>query len=308
MPKNRRFAFVLNPQAGRGRARRVEDRLVRFLKSHSVNFTLERTKEPLHATRIAAQASNDYDVVVAVGGDGTVNEVANGVAGTNASMGILPAGSGNDFNKIVGVPSTLDAAIESLVHGVRKVFDIGHLHYQDSGDGAEHQRHFMNSFGVGLDATVADYTRRIRWLRGVPLYLTAVARSLYRFQRPELDVTMDGWTGKQKAFLLCAGNGMFEGGGFQLTPGADPHDALLEVCIIQDMPILKALPLIPKVLAGSHAEHSAVILRDTAEVTVRGEHPFALHVDGEVLGRSISVVRAGVKAGGVSVLVPPPPK
>lgn len=306
MSKARRFAFILNPQAGRGRARHMERRLLRFLNERSIDFTLERTREPLHATSIASLASKEFDVVVAVGGDGTVNEVANGIAGTNAAMGIVPVGSGNDFNRVVGVPRTLDGALNSLVNGVRKFFDVGQLTFHGSEHDSVQKRRFINSLGIGLDAVVADYTRQIRWLRGLPLYLTAVMRALYRLERHELSFTLDDWQYRRKVFLLCIGNGMFEGGGFRLTPNADPQDQKFEVCAIEDMPILRALGLIPAIIQGRHAQHPRVVMRDASIIDVSSQRPFAVHADGEVLGRGITHVRAEIQAGAVGVLVPPP--
>jgi diacylglycerol kinase (ATP) len=299
-----RFAFILNPRAGRGKALKFEARLLAYLKNRRLRYSFERTTEPLHATQLAAEASKEFDVVVAMGGDGTVHEVANGVAGTNASLAILPVGSGNDFNRLVCMPKQFEHAVETVIHGTKRVFDAGHLTYTDGPDNKQHQRHFMNSLGIGLDAIVADQVRKITWLRGLPLYLAAVLNTLRNLESYNLDIQMDGWHDNKNTFVLCIGNGMFEGGGFKLTPDADPYDDKFQVCVIEEMSFKKALRVIPKLITGKHGEHPSVMLRDTRVVEVKTTTPFAMHADGEVLGRAVSSIRAEVRPRAVNVIVP----
>jgi len=307
LSEERRYAFILNPHAGRGRARNLEKKLLDYLRSKKMKFGFERTREPLHATELAASASKDFDIVVAVGGDGTVHEVANGLAGSNATLGVLPVGSGNDFNRLIGMPKRFDHAIETMLTGVRKVFDTGQLTFTDGPERAVRNRRFINSLGLGLDAVVADQARRITWLRGLPLYLAAVGNTLRHLESYDLHVSLDGSSIEKRVFVLCIGNGMFEGGGFKLTPDADPHDDKFQICIIDQMSLKEALRVVPKLISGKHAEHEKVELRDARVVEVQTETPFVMHADGEILGKHVTSIRAEIQPNAMSVLVPATP-
>ena len=304
MGDQRKFAFIFNPYAGRGNARKMEDRLLRYLAMKGIAFSFHRTREPLHATQIAREVSRDHDVLVAVGGDGTVHEVASGMNGSTAALAVVPVGSGNDFSRLVGMPKRLEDAVDSIVGGVRRVFDTGVLTFQDATADTEIQGQFVNSLGIGLDAVVADQVRRITWLRGLPLYLAAVANTLRHLESYDLQIEADGWSERKKAFVVCVGNGMCEGGGFRLTPDADPHDQKFQVCIIEEMSAFKAIPVVPRLVRGTHGGHPNVILRDATRIEVRSAKPFVMHADGEILGRAVTRVTAEVRAGAVGVIVP----
>lgn len=302
--ENHRFAFILNPKAGRGKALKFEARLLAYLKKRSVKYVFERTAKPLHATELAANASNDFDVIVAVGGDGTVHEVANGVTGTNSSLAILPVGSGNDFNRLVGMPVQFEQAVEAVIQGVKRVFDVGHLSYIEGPEQTKHERYFINSLGIGLDAVVADQVRQIQWLRGLPLYLAAVLNTIRKLECYDLAIKTDDWEANKKTFVLCIGNGMFEGGGFKLAPDANPFDGKFQMCIIEEMSALQALGVVPKLISGKHGNHANVMMRDARVVEVRTKTPFMMHADGEVIGREVTEIRAEVRPGAISVIVP----
>lgn len=195
MSKRQRLGIILNPVAGRGHALRCEKKLIEYLQRTKQAFNLEHTGGPGDATRMARQMSRTYDIIVAAGGDGTVNEVVAGVAGSKASIGVLPIGSGNDFGRMIGMPKRVDHAIELILHGTRKFFDLGKIAIWNSA-GQLREGIFVNTLGVGLDAEIAYETKRIKYLRGLPLYLFAAVRSLVTHVSNEYELL----EGKRKGF------------------------------------------------------------------------------------------------------------
>ena len=178
-----RYTFIVNPTAGKGRGGKLIEPLRKALDQRSVSYELLQTERRDHATQIAQRATGS--VVVAVGGDGTVNEIVNGLVGTDRSLGIIPAGSGNDLSKSINLPTKLHEAISVLLIGKVRPIDVGKVScYENTGlplsAGNHHERYFVNGVGVGFDAAVAERTQRIKYLSGTALYIMAVFQTLGR--------------------------------------------------------------------------------------------------------------------------------
>jgi len=165
-----KLGIVLNPTAGRGGALNIEKPLIEYLRLHNIVFQLEKTTAPLHATDLSSQLSKIFDIVIAIGGDGTVNEVAAGLIGSTASLAIFPIGSGNDFNRIIGIPKKMDLAIDAIISGRKKSIDLGRSTIINS-NGVTQVKYFINTLGIGIDAEIANEIKRIKYLRGLPLYI-----------------------------------------------------------------------------------------------------------------------------------------
>jgi diacylglycerol kinase (ATP) len=303
MSRRRKLGIILNPVAGRGHALRCEKKLVEYLQRAKQLFSLEHSGGPGDAIQLARQMSRNFDVIVAAGGDGTVNEVVSGVAGSRASVGVLPIGSGNDFGRMVGMPKQVDRAIELIIHGARKFFDLGKISIWNS-DGQLKERFFVNTLGVGLDAEIAHETKCIKYLRGLPLYLLAAIRSLVTHVSNEYEILEGKKKRVQKAFFICAGNGKYEGGGFKVLPEAQPDDMRINLCVVHSAPIIKAIRLIPKLIAGKHTKDSLVSLWESKGLTIQAKKPFLLHVDGEVLEQKALKVNVSLSKKKIGIIIP----
>lgn len=305
-----RYLFILNPAAGRGRAGRLRPALEAALAAAGLTARVAVTEGPGHAAVLAETATRGYDVVVAVGGDGTVQEVVRGLlAGTRpVHLGVLPLGSGNDFVKMIGMPAAPAAAVEALRHGMPRPVDYGVVRWWD--DEGAHRSTFANAVGLGYDARVADQVQRYKHLPGVAGYLLAVLRTLPGWEAPEAEVQMVDADGRAhvyrgRLFLMTTANGVCSGGGFYLTPHASAVDHRFDVCLVEGLTLPRVMVLLPRALWGRHLSAPEVHARRVARVEVVPAAPLPLHADGEVLGRRVVRMTAEVVPGGLSVIVPP---
>ena len=185
------YTFILNPAAQNRRAGRRRPALEAALRAEGVDFSVLETEAPGHASRLARTAARTSEVVVAVGGDGTNQEVARGVYGTNAMMGVLPLGTGNDFAHAVGMPDDLGTAVRALLGATPQPVDLGRIRWQERADGGALKTHdalFSNCVGAGFDALTAAYARRYKRLGGRTAYVAGVLRSLWQWRQPSAHV------------------------------------------------------------------------------------------------------------------------
>jgi YegS/Rv2252/BmrU family lipid kinase len=254
-----------------------------------------------HATALAREATGN--VVVAVGGDGTVNETANGILGSGKTLGVIPAGSGNDFIKAVRIPGRLGRAFECLLTGKTVEIDVPSVRCSRSDGGNSTYRHFVNGVGIGFDAAVAVRVGEIRFLRGTALYMLAVFQTLGRYRAPHFSVDVDDRRRSSHLMLIAIGNGPCAGGGFYLTPEASTTDGVLDVCMIEEIGLGKLLRVMPKVLRGRHRGDPAVSFEHGREITVSAPEAFFVHADGEIVGRDVNNVTVSLQAGRLPVIV-----
>jgi YegS/Rv2252/BmrU family lipid kinase len=303
MSRKRRFKFIVNPEAGRGKSKHIDSSIDALVRSRSVEYNIQKSERPFDATRIAEESSGEFDVVVAVGGDGTANEVANGLIGSAATMGVIPSGSGNDFAKLLGMDNELETSVDQILTGRTETIDSGTIHVVDNAN-RKTTRKFVNSVGVGFDAVVAYESQRIRNLKGVPLYLLSVFKSLKNYRPHRFEMSFDGK--KEEAenyYLVCVGNGNREGGGFYVTPGAHPADGTFDICTVRHVSIRQALKILPTVLKGAHGKFSEVRFLKGRKIKIGCENPFVVHCDGEILGVENSQVEMEMNQGSLDVIV-----
>jgi YegS/Rv2252/BmrU family lipid kinase len=283
----------------------VGERLSKELLRDDFRFDLVYTREPGEAQMIASTASSD--VIVAVGGDGTVNEVVNGIGDSRKTLAIIPAGSGNDVIKSLGIPRRIKEALEVLRSGVVRLVDTAVIECS-LGDGKGHtdlRRLFLNGAGMGFDASVARRVASIRRLRGTLLYLTAVFQTLKEYSSPDVSIRIDGVTqlGGNK-LLVAVGNGVCAGGGFYLTPKASMHDGALDLCCIPALKVGRILGIIPRVLRGTHTTLPGVDYFQGKTFVVSSSAGFAIHADGEIIADVSHEVSFQVRPSSLGVLVP----
>ena len=298
------FTFILNPKAGKGKAAKLTERLHAAIKAQPLgSFEIVETSGIGDATKIAKASSSP--IVVAVGGDGTVHEVANGIIGTEKILGIVPAGSGNDFIKSVLIPPQLRESVACLARRRVACVDVGKVKLAcANGTAAEDQSasFFVNGLGIGFDAAVADRTRHISIASGTLVYVIAVLQTLGRYRAPMFDITIDGKTSHSKNLLIAIGNGKCAGGGFYLTPDAKVTDGVLDVCLINEIPTFEILKLMPKVMKGRHRDCRHVRLDRAKEIRVVADGPVAVHSDGEILASDATELDVKIVPGALKVI------
>lgn len=276
---------ILNPVAGRGYGAKAEPELRRLLEAEGLTFDLVRTEGKWHAAELAEQAANDsFGIVVAAGGDGTSNEVINGLMaasenGATPTMGIIPVGSGSDFANTAGVPPALQGACHRLANGQTRMMDVGRVKLPDQAP-----RYFGNTIGIGFDGIVTVESLKIKRLRGLALYLPVVLKTVFLYyEAPLVTIEYDGQQLVLPALMITVANGPREGGGFFVTPQAQPDDGLFDLCIAREVSKLAVLGLIPHFLKGTHVDREPITMTRARQVTLSSPDDLVAHMDGEVL-------------------------
>ncbi|HUI30821.1 MAG TPA: diacylglycerol kinase family protein [Candidatus Acidoferrales bacterium] len=288
--------FIVNPVSGNGRTGKILPHLLGIAKRLGVNFDLQLTKAPEHATELASDRSDQFDVMVAVGGDGTVNEVAAGAFKSQKIMGVIPTGTGNDFARALGKLKSLHDYVHRLVSGKIKSIDIGSVQM----DGREAL--FVNGVGVGFDAEVAKESLSIHGLKGISKYLLAVAKTLRNYKSSFMKIELDDRLIEQRTFLVAIGNGISAGGGFLLTPHALLDDGILDVCMACELSIPKVMRILPRAINGTLEKRREVLMTRTTHIRIQSETPVSIHRDGEVSNLKVGEIAVQIIPGSLKVI------
>ena len=304
------YTFILNPAAANGAAGKRRHTLEEALRLSGIDYELCETQGPGHAARLAHAAAMKRDVVVAVGGDGTIQEVSRGIisSGRNVHLGVIPVGTGNDFVKMTGMPRDIKGVILAMTEAKPVAVDYGLVRWREGSE--EKETVFVNAVGMGFDAQVADEVAAFKFLPGVVGYLAAVMRTLRNWRSPQvriyanLEGDPDAVLYEGPLFLNTAGNGVSSGGGFYLTPHASITDGLLDICVIRAIPVWRVFQLIPRALRGKHITAPEVEMHRLNSFRLHSESPLFVHADGEVLTKMADEVSVALAPGGLSVLFP----
>lgn len=268
------LTFIVNPTAGNGYALKIEQQVQAEMARRGLACQFVHTEHPGHATDLAriASSTDGCTGVIAIGGDGTAYEVACGLMNTGVPMGIIPAGTGNDFIKTVSIPKKPMEALEFiLTHDARPV-DVGGLN----------DRLFLNVCGTGFDVTVLDYTLAAKkYCRGLLPYLIGLIRGIAHYKPVYVRFTVDGHTEERDVLICSIANGRYFGGGIAICPEATADDGLLDLVIAEHQPRWKLPFLVPSLLMGRIDKFSFTTHKrcQTVELYSKG---MRLNADGEV--------------------------
>lgn len=291
------FKIIVNPAAGSGNGRRAIPRIEQALMEHNLDYELVVSESSGHAVELARQAVlAGFEVVVAAGGDGTANEVINGlmeakIAGTSqVALGVLCVGRGNDFAHGAGVPYDLQAGCQALAEGYRRKIDIGRVF----GGLYPQGRYFGNCVGVGFDAIATIEVSKMPRMGGFLSFLIAVLKTIFLYNNaPTSTVQYDGQTITQPSLMISIMNGRRLGGGFCMAPQSQPDDGLFDLCIAHQVSQLEILRLIPRFLRGTQSSHPAIRSVQAAHITITSqEGALPAQTDGEILcvdGRHLEI-------------------
>lgn len=306
---DRDYYVVLNPASNRGRAAKLAPVVESALRRLGARVEVALTTERGHGEALAyAAAREGRGAVVAVGGDGIVHEVANGLlraAGEAATipMGVVGAGSGNDFAKMIGMPTKTERAIERIVGASPRTVDAGRVTRWTVESGRTAPWYFTNGVGLGFDAQVAVRASRIRRLRGMAIYLTAVIRVLSDLRSPRMRVTIDGVeVADRRLILTTVANGACHGGSFWLCPDARVDDGMLDVLVGDARSVPEVMALIPRVMRGKHLGARGVAIHRGRRVVISSDEPLPIHADGEIVGEGVREIEMELLPGRLTVL------
>ena len=305
MPKHA-VLLIVNPSADLGRAWRWAADLRPIVDAYGgADWT--GTVYPTHASHLARQAAMEgYELVVAVGGDGTVHEVINGLmlvpADRRPRLGVVPTGSGNDFAHNIGLKPTPAEAIRQVLTGRPRKIDVGML--KDERGRCEY---WNNSVGIGFDAAVVIRSRNIPLVRGFLVYLLAVCQTIFfHHVAYRLQVTADDETWDTMMMLLVLCNGRREGGGFAVAPKACPDDGVFNYVGMYRLSRLMMFRLLPEVIRGTHERFRQVRSGEFHKLALRSDRPLVIHADGEIFagfGMDVRQVTLEILPSAIEVIV-----
>ncbi len=285
--------LIVNPIAGNGRAHGLAPKIEAWLTDRSMTARLMETRERGHAERLAAAAGDlGHDRVVVVGGDGTIQEVVNGLLADGRtpaqglpSMGLVPAGTGNDLVRDLALPLDPFAALAIALGDQSRTIDVARA------DGEEGRRRFFAvAGGVGFDGKVAHvmFGHRFPWQRGRSGYMLSTIIELLRWRNRAVRLTLETAEGEvirdHTCLLVAFANGPYYGGGMQICPGADIADGFIDVCVAGDLSRMEAFRLLPGIYRGAHVGHPKVEFVRARTVRIDGDADTLVHLDGEPFG------------------------
>jgi diacylglycerol kinase (ATP) len=302
---HRKIKIILNPMADMGNAWRMARDLRAITEQHG-GVDWSGTVYPGHAIELAQQAGDQgYDMVIAMGGDGTVHEVINGLMKVpdekRPILGVVPAGSGNDFAHAIGVPTQSDhALVHALDHELSTV-DLG-LMTDEHGK----TEYFDNTTGIGFDSVVTIRSHKLPVLRGFLMYLTAVIQTiLLNHNAITMQIETEDQKWVQSNLLLTMCNGPREGGGFMMAPEAKIDDGILHYAMIKHVSRPMMFRLIPEVMNGTHGRFQQVTMGSCKKMSVTADRPMYIHTDGEIyagFGTDVRRVTFEVLPGALKVV------
>lgn len=297
-----KLRFIFNPRSGHNaRNPRLFDHTREFIRRHGLDASVVSTTHPHHATELARQAVDEgCAVVVAIGGDGTMNEVGAALINTPATLGLIPCGSGNGLGRHLGIPGPGKGAFRTLLHGTPRLIDTGTVN----------SRPFCNAMGLGFDAEISDrFTRVSR--RGLTAYVRTGFSAWLRYRPVAVRIRGEGRTIETPAFMVAVANSDQYGNDCYIAPGARVDDGLLDLTVLRPVAWWQALPLAVKFFRGRiDGDRHIIRLRDRA-FTIERDAPGLVHADGEpfvtdarvsvaVRPRSLRVLVPSTQAGGAA--------
>lgn len=290
--ETRKVLFIVNRFAGTGYQPQVEGRMIDISEKNDVECSIEFTQGPGHATELAKGATQrGFDFVVAVGGDGTINEVARGLVGSLTPMGIVPRGSGNGLSRHLGIPLKISDAIDTLYESEAVAIDTFRVNGKLS----------LNVSGIGFDGHIANLFGG-KSKRGLAGYAKLTLKEYLQFQEFEAEIIADGKTLQQKAFIIAIANSSQYGNNARIAPTASVRDELLHLNIVKKIPAYR-VDVVYAVFVGNVEKSSFCEVTTAKSIQIKTKQPVAYHVDGEPSGHmdrfDIEVVPASLR-----VLVP----
>jgi len=281
---------IVNPVAGAHSTHRKWPLISQRLRDAGLSFDYTYTEGVGHATELARLAAIDgHRYLVAVGGDGTVNEIANGILSSTSlpgtALGVVSTGTGSDFVRSVGISQDYAIACSCLTSPRRLIIDVGVVEYMN--DGKPERRFFVNGAGAGFDAEVVKATERLpKYFGGTIPYVGGLLRSLFGYKNKSVVLRVGDKVETKRILSTVVSNGCYFGGGMRVAPQAELGDGLLDVMTVDDMGKFELLKAFPTIYKGTHITHPKVRIEKATHITIESSERVLIHADGELLGEA----------------------
>ena len=285
--------FIINPVSGIGRQKEIEKIIRCEMSPNHWDISIVYTEYKGHAKEIAAESVKKCDMVVAVGGDGTVNEIGSALIGTDSVLGILPVGSGNGLARYLGMPYKIPKALQVLNYFERRDIDTVKIN----------NFHSLNVAGVGFDAHISHKFAKIK-NRGPIAYTQLITKEFAKYKSSSYKVTINGKTQNWDAFLISFANSSQWGNNVKIAPYAEIDDGLIDVCIIREFPKYTAPAMLFNLLYQNIDQNRYDVVIKTREVKITSQKPILGHVDGEPISFE-DEVNVKINPSSLKVVVPP---
>lgn len=269
------YLFIVNPVAGKGRADKIIPIIKGVMEKNNYDYEIKITQKIGDAKLIAKEAkTKDFTTIVSVGGDGTLHEVVNGMIGGMQKLGIVPAGTGNDFARSLKIPLNIRDAIEILVHKNVISVDLGRLN----------DTYFVNFCSVGLDALIVEEANKIkRYFPSTYSYIIGVIKALGKFKSLKVELIIDNIRYNKEVMLIAVCNGAYYGGGMNIVPQAKVSDGQFDICVVRKMSKLKLLFFFPTIFKGKHIKYDEVEIYRGKNIQIFFEENIHVNADGETV-------------------------
>jgi len=277
----RRFALLVNPAAGRGRALEALPQVHAVLDGLGASHRTVTTRSIDHAYEEAARAARDGETVLAVGGDGLLRPLAGALKDSDAALALIPCGRGNDLARVLGVPTDPGEAARLAVQGEERLLDVANV------EGTP----FMGIASFGLDSDANRIANEAKLVKGDAVYVYAALRALAAWKPATFTVTVDGEHHQFMGFSVAVGNSKVYGGGMYILPHAELDDGKLDVMLVKRTSKLRCLVELPKVFKGTHVNSEHVKFLRGEEIEVSADRPFAIYADGDPIGATPAIMR-----------------
>lgn len=280
--------IIINPAAGKGQSKNYIGKIKEEFERANLSYKIKISNRVGNVTELASEGVKlGFNEIVAVGGDGTVIEALNGIVGTDTKLGIIPAGTGNDFIRSVGIEKNFDKALEIVIEGEYNAVDIGEVngHY------------FLNVVSFGIDGEVVKFMEKIKnVISGPASYYLSSLKAIATYKPRKISINIDGMELSRKAYLVAIGNGKYFGGGMMITPNANIKSNDFEICILNDVSRPSLIKLLSMVYDGKHVGENGVEFFTGKDITIRAitDH-LAVNADGNLIGPAPARIKISQK-------------
>ncbi len=293
--------IIVNPYAGRWKARSAVSEIEQACRKIGLDHELVVTEKPDHGIELAREAAlAGFSPIIAAGGDGSINEVVNGLmqaaaSGVAGPLGVIPLGSADDFSDMLGLEKTIEAACRTILAGHTRTIDVGCVN----------GRYFDNNSAIGLEPLVTITERAMKRLKGTPRYILAAIKTIFNHEPWRVRIAWDDGEYEGWSALVSVGNTPRTGGAFWMTPRAEFDDGYLDFIFAkQKLGRLRLLRLLPSALQGSHVDQPVVAYHRTTHLTIECDPPTPIQTDGELFELSATRIEYTILPGRLQVIVP----
>jgi YegS/Rv2252/BmrU family lipid kinase len=298
------WLVIINPNAGNGKGEKDWDKISALLKTEGIPYSVKFTERKGHAIQLSEEAiSAGFRKIITIGGDGTLNEVVNGVflnnicPTTDITLALIPVGTGNDWGRMFGIPLNYEIAVKIIHDDKRLVHDVGLISYYNGGE--KKNRYFINIAGLGFESVVVKKTnfQKDNGHGGKLIYFYNLLSSLLSYKNTRAEINIDGEISHAEVFSLNVGNGRYCGGGMRQTPRALPDDGLLDVTVINGMGKFEIIRNLKILYDGTILHHPKIDGYKCKNIKVSSESLMYAEADGESLGQTpaeFSIIPGGI--------------